>query len=162
MELKLMPFLVFRKFRVNHETWSPSFWELHQLHQSTKFGYGGGLVLCGQIGSIELEDSQTWLVQYTRILYVCQERRANGRHGASPTTFTEVGAVQGLMAPKVSEFRRVFRDKQINPMSQRRDGELGGPAPGATPDWELVFELPPFAGISYPQESNTDNINSCP
>lgn len=92
------------------------------------------------IRSIELEDSQAWLcIQHTRnIVYVGRERRANGRHGASPTTFTEVEVVQGLMAPKVREFKRVFREKQINPCCKGETENEGDQAPGATPDWELT------------------------
>jgi hypothetical protein len=83
------------------------------------------------------------------ILYVSRERRANGRHGASPTTLTEVGAVQGLMAPKVREFRRVFQDtvKQSTYVAKVRR-RTRGPGPGATPDWELT-SWPP-ASASHP------------
>jgi hypothetical protein len=114
--------------------------------------------------SIELEDRQTGLcIQHTRNI-VCPSRKTSqwfARTVHPPPRLRKVGTAQGLMAPKVREFSRVFRDKQLTHV-QRRDGKHEALA-RATPASKLVFRVlePPFAEISCPQESNADDINSC-
>jgi hypothetical protein len=101
---------------------------------TSRINYGGDLALCGH--TLEV---LSWKIakhgsasSTLEILYVCRERRVNSRHRASPTTFAEVGAVQGLMTPKVREFRRVFRDKQLTPR-YKGETENEGVQPRAVP-----------------------------
>jgi hypothetical protein len=54
-----------------------------------------------RIGSIELEDSQTWLcIQHTRNIVCLSRKTSQDRHGAIPTTVYGSGGSPGIDGAK--------------------------------------------------------------